>query len=213
MRGQWIGNFTGSYKGLLMLNIDELENNYEGVAYVIPENVELIPPTVATFSTRDKSYKQELISTSIVAVDPRTWFRCGWDTIKHLYTKDVSISNEAEGSIELKDNKLHINIKTDIKVNLLCVIGKSELGYSKITGSKMSWNQFKNHIEDRQKSKYLYRGQQEPWRLSTAYHRRGRYRMNQFTDVDIKQLHRRLSAITSHYFDLLDSDGNRERTE
>ena len=48
----------------------------------------------------------------------------------------------------------------------------------------------------------MFRGQKKPWRLRASFHRRGRYRISEFTNKDVKQLHRRLSAITSHYFDL-----------
>ena len=66
----------------------------------------------------------------------------------------------------------------------------------------MSWTEFKSHISTISKSRYLFRGQKEPWRLRTSFHRRGRYRISQFTRKDVTQLHNRLSAITDHYFDL-----------
>lgn len=72
----------------------------------------------------------------------------------------------------------------------------------------MSWDNFKSHISSISKFSYLFRGQQKPWSLCTSFHRRGRYRMSEFTSKDVKQLHQRLSAITSHFFDLTVPDQN-----
>ena len=112
-------------------------------------------------------------------------------------------------NLNVLDNRLHVNAVSNIGVTLAAVLEKSpEDGESKIRGQRMSWNEFKSHISSISKFKYLFRGQQRTWRLCTSFHRRGRYRISEFTSKDVRQLHQRLSAITSHFFDLTQPDQN-----
>ncbi|MGZ8365631.1 MAG: FRG domain-containing protein [Nitrospira sp.] len=48
----------------------------------------------------------------------------------------------------------------------------------------------------------LFRGQKEPWRLRTSFHRSGRADLMRFWHEDRQVLHRHLSARTNHVFNL-----------
>lgn len=207
MKGQWIGEYTGNVDGTLMVNVDELDDHYEAVAYVRPTDAS-IPASVAYMSTENKGDKHKT-KAFINAVDPRNGFQCKWDEIKDLYDKDVSHSTEADVSLEKVNGKLHINAITDIEVTLNSVLTKpEESNDSKIAGETMKWDEFKTNISAYSSSPFLYRGQSKPWRLRTSFHRRGRYRISKFLEHDVKQLHQKLSAITPHYFDLTIPDQN-----
>ena len=157
MKGQWIGNFQGSVEGMLMVNIDEVEDHFEVVAHINPSDGN-IPSSVAYISTKSNLPEQEA-DAFINPVDPRTGFQCKWDDIKELYGKDVSHSESAKVTFKIRDDKLHIDAVSDIGVTLSSVLVKpSEKDQSKILGTKMSWDEFKRHISGMSKSKYLYRG-------------------------------------------------------
>lgn len=207
MRGQWIGLYEGTNTGRIILNIDEMSDHFFGVAYVRPTNKNL-PSSCAVFDTKNKSPKQKVVAY-LSPIDPRTGLQGTWDDISKHYGDDVKHSTRAEMEIELTSNALTLHATTDLEVELT---SKLELPIttdkSRLAGKEMSWDDFKVHIAKRSKSRYLYRGQQKPWRLSTSFHRRGRYCVGQFTNKDVKQLHRRLSAITKHYFDLRIGDQN-----
>lgn len=207
MKGQWIGSYQGSAEGQIMINIDEVDDHYEGVAYLNP-STRGIPASVAYLSTTNKNHEQ-VATAYINPVDPRTGFQCKWEDIKNLYGEGVVHSSEATVNLNVLDNRLHVNAVSNIGVTFAAVLEKSpEDGESKIQGQRMSWNGFKSHISSISKFKYLFRGQQKPWRLCTSFHRRGRYRISEFTSKDVRQLHQRLSAITSHFFDLTQPDQN-----
>lgn len=207
MIGQWIGTYEGSVNGNLMVNIDAVGDHYEAVAYINP-STKSIPASVAYLSTKNKRLKQ-VATAYIDPVDPRTGFQCRWDEIKDLYGPDVVHSDEANVVIRKMNGKLHIEAVSNIGVTLRSTLAKpSAKQGSRITGMDMSWSDFKSYVTSISRSRYLFRGQKEPWRLQTSFHRRGRYRLNQFTLKDVKQLHQRLSAITSHYFDLSVPDQN-----
>ena len=73
----------------------------------------------------------------------------------------------------------------------------------------MDWNEYKEHASTLLEKKLFYRGQEKPYKLRTAYHRKGRYNVSRFIDTDIPMLYRHLSARTSHVFnlDLPDENG------
>lgn len=201
MKGQWIGRYTGSVDGTLMVNIDKIGDCYKAVVYVNPDD-RIVPSSVAYLDIENREGEQE-ITAYINVVDPRNNHQCQWEDIKHLYPPEMDHSNESKVSLKLENGKLYINSRSDIDVVLDSVLTKpSEQSGSKIEGKKLSWAEFRSHISTLSKSKYLFRGQKEPWRLRTSFHRGGRYRISEFTGNDVKQLHKRLSAITSHYFDL-----------
>jgi len=201
MKGQWIGKYKGSVDGNLMVNIDEVDGHFECVAYVTPFEKN-IPASVAHIFTENNNSTQEVMAY-VNPVDPTTGFQSKWEDIKDQFDENISHSEIAQVKLEIIDNNLHLYAVSDIGVTLSSVLSKpSEKEESKIDGIQMSWSEFKSHVSNISKSRYLFRGQEQPWRLRTSFHRRGRYRISQFTKNDVPQLHKRLSAITSHYFDL-----------
>jgi hypothetical protein len=207
VKGQWIGHYNGDAAGNLMVNIDKVGDHYEVVAYINPYDKN-IPSTVAYF---DHIKKAQTIQTTayLNPVNPLNSFQTKWDQIKDLFPDGVSHSNEADVTLNFEGNYLNISAKTDIGVQFSAKIKKPEEKVdSSIVGIPMSWGQYKTHVADLLSKGYLFRGQQKPWRLQTAFHRLGRYRISQFIQVDVKQLHQRLCAITPHYFNLNDPQQN-----
>lgn len=190
-----------------MINIDEVGDHYEGVAYLYP-STRKIPASVAYLTTLNKD-EQQVAEAHIFPIDPRTGSRGNWEEIKVLYEEEIVHSSMASVDLKVQDNKLYISAKSDIDVVFSAILDKpSENSESKISGWTMSWEEFKSHISLKSNFSYLFRGQQKPWSLCTSFHRRGRYRISEFISKDVRQLHQRLSAITSHFFDLAVPDQN-----
>jgi len=207
MKGQWIGSYGGSVDGRIMVNIDETESCYHAVAYIIPSNSK-IPTSVAQLKTEGKG-PAHTVTAYINPVDPNTGFQSDWNQVKEFYEKDIAHSDTSEVELRLEDDKLYISAVSNINVKLSCVLETpNKTDESKIKGEPKSWSEFRELISGMESSKHLFRGQKEPWRLRTTFHRGERYRISEFTGKDVKQLHQRLSAITSHYFDLTVPDQN-----
>ena len=207
MRGQWIGKYTGTVQGDVIVNIDETEGGFIGIAYVTP-NDKAIPASAAHFGVDSKSGRLEF-KAFLNSIDPRNGFQCKWGDIKHLYGDNVVHAEHANVTMETVDGHLQIHAVTDIGAEFYSSIqAPRQTDDSLIHGVPMHWDDFKSHIAQRSKTRFMFRGQRKPWRLRTSFHRRGRYLMSRFTEQDVRQLHRRLSAITDHYFDLSIPDQN-----
>jgi len=189
MKGQWIGDYHNkNISGKLIINIDEVEGHYEGKAFRYTPGYNNIPTSIAELTTTNTSSEQKII------VD--------------VYTKDSPDQRkEANFTLKILNEELHLNAtsSTDPFFTLTCILAKSsENGASKIIGEKKSWGDFKSYIKNKSKDHYLFRGQEEPLRLRTSFHRCGRYQIDKFVNEDIPQLHKKLSSITSHFFVLDD---------
>lgn len=207
MRGQWFGAYSSNSNGRAMVNIDELDDRFEAVAYLTPSTGG-VPGAVAFLSTPNKDENQTA-TAYINPIDPRTGFQAKWEDIKSLFEEGMTFSSQAKVDLRVRENKLYIDALSDNGVAMNATLEKSLVNDdSKIHGQKMSWETFKSHLSGKSKHRYIFRGQQKPWSLRTAFHRRGRFRMTEFTGKDVRKLHQRLSAITSHFFDLTVPDQN-----
>ncbi len=72
---------------------------------------------------------------------------------------------------------------------------------SDIVSNVKSWNEYKSIVSNLLGRKNIFRGQ-KPLKLRTAFHRRHRYNVTRFLNEDIPLLYQRLSARTSHVFNL-----------
>ena len=101
MKGQWQGRFASSVgDGTILINIDDFETIYQGVAYVHPDDLRL-PRTAAFFRTPDKSPKSELHTEMLFPLDPATWAIASWEKLKKDFPDAVfSKSLDAKFSMD-----------------------------------------------------------------------------------------------------------------
>jgi hypothetical protein len=200
VKGQWIGKIQSDGECTIILNIDDLGSKYAGVAFVTPDDTKL-PAIAGFFQTPDKK-RENIITAHIMPIDPRTSITTIWDEIKQLYP-DVSLSKEAKINLNINENELHIDGKTDLGYEVKgTIIKKDYSDLSDITGNNKSWEEYKNFVSTLTGQKNLFRGQRRPWKLRTFFHRKRRYDLDRFLREDIPSLHRHLSSKTSHVFNL-----------
>ena len=201
MKGQWIGRIKAEGEGHIILNVDDLGKNFGGVAYVLPDEKNM-PATAAFFQTTDKKTETNFKAYTM-PVDPRCGLPSSWDNIKELFPPDISHSKEANVSAIFSENELFVKAKTDLGIEVESrIVKKSFTDLSDIKGDVKSWEEYKSYVSTLSGQNNLFRGQRKPWKLRTSFHRRGRYDLSRFLSEDIPRLHRRLSARTSHVFNL-----------
>src|SRR4051812_18736063 len=107
MNGQWIGEYTGTSSGVLIVNVDEMRSVFEGVAYLMPNGNE-VPLTGVGFRTIDKEREFRFSTARLWAIHPYTKDAAKWDDVKQFYPAGFAISNNVEVSGRWDGNHLHV---------------------------------------------------------------------------------------------------------
>jgi FRG domain len=205
MNGQWLGTFDG---GTIIVNIDERDLYYQGVAYVL-ESDKNIPSVAVFFRTSNKDVSFHFRTDSIQAIDPTLGFVSAWENVKPHFPSDATIYKyvDVEGSWD-RDH-LTLSWKTDSGLTGGCVLPRSGADKpSEIVPLNQDWGAYKGYVSSLNPRRYLFRGQNGTWRLRTSFHRSGRADLSRFLNEDIPTLHRHLSARTKHVFNLAIPDEN-----
>ena len=208
MNGQWIGEYTGSNRGQLIVDLDDMGTHYEGMAQVHDDEPGL-PSTVAFIRTPNKGTKWQL-TVDVKPSDPRTTEIVNWTQMKQFFP-DTIFPEKAVVNFEYTGELLKIDWKTNIGTFGSSNLPKSQAGnpteYTPVPGV-IDWNSFKEYVTTLEHRRYIFRGQRENRRLRTAFHRTGRSDLLKFISEDMRTLHRHLSPRTSHTFDLSVPDHN-----
>jgi hypothetical protein len=106
-----MGKFDGSTGGgSTLVNIDERETFYQGIAYTHPNNPAL-PSSAAFFRTKDKDLKGELRTDALLPLDPLTKNVTSWEAVKDKYAKDIIFSKYADVTISCDSATLTLSWK------------------------------------------------------------------------------------------------------
>jgi len=204
MKGQWIGRYTGTNEGQILVNVDERQAAFEGMAFVNDKSGHL-PNLAAFFTTLSKHQEISFRTSLILPINPYTGTTDSWDNVKQSFGKDIAIPQYADVACEWTETVLKMTWKTDINTFGSCELPCSRAGeHSELVPHPevSDWASYKKHVLGLEGNRYLFRGQSEPWRLRTSFHRTSRANLHRFLSEDIQVLHKHLSARTRHVFNL-----------
>jgi hypothetical protein len=202
MNGQWMGKYNGSNEGLIIVNIDEGRSYFEGIAFLNESNPAL-PTVVAGFKTENKNKRFRLRTGVILPINPKTALIDSWENVKSLYDEQVGISEYADVDGNWNKNFLKLSWTTSIGTYGSCNLPKSKADQpSEYIPVNKNWTEYKKYVSRLESRRYIFRGQNKPWRLRTSFHRTGRANLLKFLNEDIQMLHRHLSSRTRHAFNL-----------
>jgi hypothetical protein len=208
MNGQWLGNYSGTTSGSIILNIDERQERYEGSAHLI-ENDRTLPDSFVSFRTPNKDPGFQFRTDVILALDPKTGSGLSLDELKERIGKDNIFSKYADVTGAVEGESLTLAWVTDTGVEGKSVLPRSKADQpSELVPLVKNWAEFMEYVSNLKGCRYLFRGQNEPWRLRTSFHRRGRADLSRFLNEDVPALYKHLSARTKHVFDLKNPDEN-----
>lgn len=203
MRGQWRGTFDGSNSGEVIVEFDDHGTHFEGCAYLYEADPSL-PATFAFVRTPNRE-RQSKFQVALATLDPKTEFPVPFEAIAETY-KDVEFPSTAEVTSLWDEENLKFEWTSNIGTNGVATLRRSraaepsECPILPIT----DWASFKRHLQSLEHGQLMFRGQSNQWRLRTAFHRTGRADLRRYLLKDIPALHRHLSAITRHPFQLDD---------
>lgn len=204
MKGQWIGQYSGTNEGLMLVNVDERPATFEGVAYVNDKNGAL-PSLAAWFNTTSKARTFSFRTTFIQPVDPNSGVTDSWENVKKFFGQDVAIPQYADVNGEWSETVLKMSWTTNIGTQGSCELPRSKaVDPSELLplNEVVNWASFKSYVSRLEGRRHLFRGQNKPWRLRTSFHRSDRADLHRFLNEDVQILHKHLSARTRHVFNL-----------
>ena len=206
MNGQWIGPYIGTNSGLLVVELDDVGDHFDGFAYAYDGNPSL-PSVIATVDFVPKAEAHFSRRLTLLPIDRQTGHLLTEEAIKVRYP-GVIIPHYADTEWRITANGISIKWATDA--------GTAGQGtVSKGNGDKPSelaalpdvttWNEFKEYASQLRPYSSMFRGQSNnTWRLRTSFHRTGRAALPKFLTQDMNALHRHLSGLTRHRFNLAD---------
>lgn len=202
MKGQWLGNYFGTNDGQAMIEIDEFKSNFEGVA-VLFDNEPTLPPVFAYIRTKDKSARFDL-ELDLFTFNKITGEVLAWSQAAAHYP---GVTFPAKANTQWNFDGANIDVKwsTNIGTNGVANLPQSMANWpSEIVPISMkNWEEFKAYAGKLEPYDFIFRGQENStWRLRTAFHRTGRANLMRFLQQDVQHLHRSLSNLTSHMFNL-----------
>lgn len=202
MKGQWIGSYSGTTQGSMIVNVDDRGDHFQGAAHLFEQDPKF-PHAIAFFQTKDRATPFSFRTDEIHAFDPETKFVSPWNVVKKHYASDVTFSQYADAEGTWNDCQLQLAWNTDSGASGSAVLTRSQADQpSKLVPLERTWSTYKEYLSTLRDQRYLFRGQRKPWRLRTSFHRRGRADLSRFIREDIPMLHKHLSARTKHVFDL-----------
>lgn len=209
MNGQWIGRYSGSNSGLLVIDLDDMGTHYEGRAFAYIDDPSL-PSAFVFIRTPDKATLARL-NLELHPVNPRTGDPAAWDQVAAMFSPGIVFPRRAEVNLHCTGQTLKINWQTDIGTSGASDLAKTRAGepseYQPLS-TVTNWEQFQAFVNGLEYRRYIFRGQIGAWRLRTGFHRTGRADLARFLAIDIQTLHRHLSQRTSHIFNLSIADEN-----
>jgi hypothetical protein len=203
MNGQWIGPYTGTNTGTLVLELDDVGSHYEGIAHAYNNGFDQ-PPIFGEIQLQKGQAKQE-VTVQLVPIErgPGTIFAP--DALAERYP-GLSIASRAETKWDISPTRISITWVTDIGANGTATLNKSEAAAdSELAASTevTTWKDFKEYAVTLTPYRFLFRGQEtNKWKLRTSFYRTGRASILKFVTQDMVALHRQLSGLTAHRFDL-----------
>lgn len=201
MKGQWIGRFDGTNSGVAVLNVDDIGDRFACRIHLVDDNKN-IPSVSGYFETQDKSAHFVCKTQYIAPTDPRTGLPGVWAVLKELYP-GATIPESATVTGTWDGNNLILEAVTSIDTAISFDMKRSDPEeLSVLSATLVDWDGFKSMVATLKGGGSIFRGQDKPYKLRTAFHRRGRYDLDRFITEDIQTLHRLLSARTKHVFNL-----------
>jgi hypothetical protein len=202
MQGQWAGVFQGTNSGEIVVDIDDMGTFIAGHAYLYDNNPAL-SGILVPFTTTNKNPVQAL-TVSLVPLHPNAPEVLTPAQFASLFP-NMQLSATANITMKFGPRSLRIKWQTASGTHGTAMLSPSRASrQSKYIPKRSSrtWQRYKEMTTQIEPDRFIFRGQSQPFRLRTAFHRSHRKDLYPFILRDIPYLHRALTAQTRHLFNL-----------
>lgn len=204
MDGQWLGTFSGTNSGTLIIDGDNRGDHVEGRIFVF-DDAPGMPGFVAYFRTPNRDPVQTM-NVALEVLHPFTFDVVPRHQLPNAFP-DLTLPQQATATLTLQRRQLRIAWSTSIGTNGIALLPRSAADKPsdyRADSKIRTWDKFKQFAVGLEPGRFIFRGQPQPFRLRTAFHRTKRKDLVRFINEDIPVLHRMLTPRMRHLFHLND---------
>jgi hypothetical protein len=204
LRGQWTGPFAGSGSGDVIVEFDRVGDEHIGSVTVFSSEPNA-PITVCWLSVPFdlKEFDQRL---PLRFYDFRSNEPVEAHRLVDIYSGAQQWPKHADTKWRLSTNTLYLSWELPNNTHGLAVLNQGNPRAPSVRvplTTVDNWTKFKEYATSIKPYRYFFRGHSDnKWRLRTYFHRTGRADLRRFMTMDIPALHRLLSGLTTHFFNL-----------
>jgi hypothetical protein len=211
LQGQWWGGYTARAgdepsRGTVTLNLDGGHHSYAGSCIALEDEPQTGVGTVYGVTVTRQGTRITARGNLLYLANTRE------NRLEHLPPGDPVIGGRTFGHTILLEGNLSATLDSALRMdvswrNEIASEGSARISRfdqeipSAIVTQPVDWPTFKNEVAGRSGGRYLFRGQSQPKRLRTAFHRAGRADMLRFATSDMDELRRAVSGVLSYVFD------------
>lgn len=203
LSGQWLGTSRGEYDATLLIDLDPVDGKAEGFAHLFPQDVNF-PCAFVPLSLLDE-LGDVTTESRVVYFLSATGYIPSFEELEKRYP-GIPLSEKVTVKLNPEDvDTLKLEWRTDIGVSGMAQVQRMQPGIRSRVASERevtSWGSFQGYVTEASRDGFIYRGQSFPWPLQTSFHRTSRRDMRRYISKDVQRLHRALTGITRHVFDL-----------
>jgi hypothetical protein len=206
MNAQWIGSYWGTNTGTVVADLDDIGTSYAGDIFVYDDN----PGFPRTFAHVElpKGQSRVQLPVNLFHMERDTGAILSQQALAQRFP-GVQMPTYADTEWDIAPNVILVKWKTNIGTYGDGKMQKSG-GQTPSTLTPLpkvnSWEKFKKYVLTLEPYQFAFRGHENnTWRLRTAFHRTGRASLLKFMSQDVSALHRHLSGLTTHRFNLADA--------
>jgi hypothetical protein len=202
--GQWLGEIAGTNAGKVILDLDDSGDRWDGHALVF-DNDKTNPGVLVGLTIPKKALPQSLKSISVEPLHPTQPLVL--DAAK-LRADGGQFPREIDLTLKMDNGQLCATWKSDIETSGAAQLVRPDASAASSIvpiADIQTWADFARYVLTLEPNRYIFRGQPEPKRLRTCFHRSRRKDLVRFIRDDLIRAHYVLSGQTRHFFDIRDS--------
>src|SRR5579872_62518 len=148
MNGQWIGKYTGTQSGEVIVNMDDRGSYFQGVAYLIDSKGN-VPRIGLALRTRNKDNDFNLRPDALWVIHPETGDAATWTDVKESYAAETVIPGSIDVTGHWDECCLELAWQTDVGMSGSCELPRSRADQpSNLKAFQMGWANFKQYVSD-----------------------------------------------------------------
>jgi hypothetical protein len=199
LNGQWIGPFDSPHPGWMIVDVDDVGDRYIALAKLNPNDQQLPATAVALFIPK-ASPTFHLDDVKVFPVSPASGEPDVTDATQKAFPH-ITFPTSASVTGKWSDSELTLSWITNLGSDGRATLPRTRSSQpSEYPATTVGWEDYKATVNRFEGRRYIFRGQEKPWRLRTTFHRTGRANLDRFRTNDIPELQRHLSARTRHLF-------------